>query len=257
MSTSVENAFRTVLKGLLLMAFFGAAPSANAGFWFLHEETVTLQPGEFFHFHKEDLRTFGAHTWKTVHWLQAGTVSIHQEVVGSIHLEPDEVFSMHALSSSPFLDREWFENIGNETQTLQGSYQVNGGPVVSIGPTDVDPGDQAHVEVDVDVPDANGDFTLWKEIQNVDPFSNWWGFETENWWTDLVVDADGTWSDHHWFGGLLFDAEWLWFENTGNDVVSFDFRYEIHVPEPAPVALLGAGLIALVMLRARRRYSVS
>lgn len=220
-------------------------------------DTVVLNPGEKYSVHNIGIELTSVHTWKTINWLTLGQVAITQQMTGTLHLEPGQTSTvMHANSDNAFFDEEWFTNSGTNSQTLTGTVQVDAAlPPVGFGPVAVLPGESGHVTTDVNVPDPiTGTFDMWKEITNVDTSPNWWDVTVNNTWNTSFI-AGGTFSDHHFFETLTFTGEWFEITNTGTNVITFDFHYEM-VPEPSTLLLLGTGIASLIGYHWRRRRRV-
>ena len=72
-----------------------------------------------------------------------------------------------------------------------------------------------------------------------------------------LLNSSFPWMDTDSFGGhdMLFQSDIKWFDETHRFTVDDPARVDVATPEPASMALLGAGLAALGMMARRRRAS--
>lgn len=232
-----------------VFAWTGHATASMTSNPYWHWETVTINPGESYHFHYEDLQLQGQWTSLWIEWATAGTAHVQLDMHGQFHLDPGDSIHAHVHASNPFVDWEMFTNIGDEPQSLHGGIQVGGQPEDDawIGP--VLPGEtgSVHVEVNDPIP-GSASYELAKWFVNESMMTQWWAYwSTTTTWVDFV-ETDSLHLHSH-FEELLFEGAWLWIENDGDDPITFVLHF--HVPSPGGLALLAIAA-PLAVVRRRR-----
>lgn len=229
------------------------AGAANAGMDLWHWETVTLNPGESYHFHYEQLQLIGSWTSLWIEWETPGTAHVELETMGQLHLNPGDSAHVDIHGTVPFMDWETFTNIGDGPQTLHGQTVVDG---VQSQPFwfETFPGDAVDIHLESTTPDpASGLFSAQKWFTNetpagTPPTPQWWDYQsTTQAWVDFVA-TDSLHLESH-FEQLFFTGAWLWIEN-GSTGAPITFTVHFHVPTPATGGLFS--IAGLALLRRRR-----
>ena len=237
-----------VLVATLALAapFLMLAPStAHAmpmGVW----ETLHLQPGQSWSYHAEDVDWPMLWVWKSViaHDNMA-QFSISESVMGEVHLEPGEMFHHVIESMTPYSDEEGFTNMNDRAQSLAGVVELPAIPDFDFNDP-IQPGVTGHVFIAPQEPAPDGSFDAGKWIENVDDFTNWWGYESTSFFDPIMLDPGMEWHSHSHHENGMFTGYWLEITNTGNEDIWIDVHVEYEVPEPATLTLFALAGLALV-----------
>ena len=202
-------------------------------------EGVTRAPGQSFHYHVVNLQWDGVWCWLWIIWLQnVGTIQVDLILDGELHLNDGEEFFKHTTGNVPYLDDEWFTNIGEGPQDLVGTAQVSDvGPAIPFNFPGIPVDGSGHILADVIDPsvapaDPDLPYEFWKTIANTSGSPDWWFYEEQS--TFLVSLFSLNWFHAHvHFERLRFDGVWLWITNVGTENVSIDVHLDLMAGPPA------------------------